>query len=252
MDPCRWTTLPRVLLVVTFVTLPTMAGASEMAALAAEIGRTAVAMQHHAVNPRTILPVRVVINHQGDLCHFEAVMVWTSGPFGGQVCSTPRRGVVYGSLINRSDLRRLMDLEYVEAPDRPYIGCDDAPKVITYWNTVIARQDTLSPPRELGQPLHRSMHPQPVCEVCPTCPPVIQAEGEQARRPFPKDGEEVLEGDALTRVLNRGRSVQLVGAQSSQESKVSRFQMAKLLSGRKSAGGDAEPADHAVEIRKGW
>jgi len=248
MDPCRWIMPGRLALVVTFVTLPAIAGASEMAALAVEIGRTTVAMHHHAVNPRTIQPARVVINHQGDLCHFEAVMVWTSGTFGGQVCSTPRRGVIYGSLINRSDLRRLMDLEYVEAPDRPYIGCDNAPKVITYWNTVFARQDTLSPPRELGQPLHRSMHPQPVCEVCPTCPPAIEVEREQARRPFPKEGDEVLEGDALTRVLNRERSVQLVGAQSKQESKFSWMQMPRLRTGRKSA----EPADHAVDIRKGW
>jgi hypothetical protein len=175
--------------------LPASSQASEMASLAVEIGRTAVAMHHGGVNPRSIEPTRVIINHQGDVCHFEAIMVWTSGPFGGQIGGTPRRAFVYGSLVNRADLRRLFDLDYVEAPDRPCLGCDNAPLVITYWNTVFARQDTLSPMRELGQPLHRSQHP-----VCESCPPVEP----QSRRPFPTEGEEVIEGEALAAIARDG------------------------------------------------
>jgi len=212
------------------LSVPALADASEMAALAVEIGRTAVAMHHHAINPRRVQPTRVIINHQGDVCHFEAVMVWTSGTFGAQLGHTPRRAVIYGSLINRSDIRRLYDLEYVEAPDRPCIGCDQSPKVITYWNTVFARLDTLSPARELGQPLHRSMHPLPACENCPPAdflPPAPQ----HAARPFPTEGEEVLEGQALAAAIGEKSPVVLAGAESSDRD--SWFTMPRIRTGRK-------------------
>jgi hypothetical protein len=172
-----------------------------MAALAVEIGRTSVAMHHHAVNPRSIEPVRVIINHQGDVCHFQAIMVWRSGFFGAQVGSIPRRAVIYGTLLNRADIRRLYDLDYVEAPDRPCLGCDNAAKTITYWNTRFARDDTLAPARELGQPLHRSMHPCSPCEVgCPAGIPPIEGAQSVLKR---SSEEEVYEGDALTALLDR-------------------------------------------------
>jgi hypothetical protein len=180
--------------------LPDQTPASEMAALAVEIGRTSVAMHHHAVNPRSIQPVRVIINHQGDVCHFQAIMVWRSGFFGAQVGSTPRRAVVYGTLLNRADLRRLYDLDYVEAPDRPCLGCDNAARTITYWNTRFARDDTLAPARELGQPLHRSMHPCPPCEVgCPADIPPVQGVVDPLSKRTSED--EVYEGESLSALI---------------------------------------------------
>ncbi len=219
--------------------------ASELAALAVEIGRTAVAMHHGAVNPRSIQPTEVTINHQGDICHFQAVMVWRMGTFGAQIGATPRRAVIYGSLINRADLRRLMDLEYVEAPDRPAICCDNAPKVITYWNTVFARHDTLSPMRELGQPLHRSLHPESECELCPSpagdviphsAPETILPGGQGQARPFPKD--EVYTGDDLARLLRKDTQFQRASAEEPVSAAHSRFSLPRIRTGRKPSADD--------------
>jgi hypothetical protein len=226
------------------VAVPAAAQASEMAALAVEIGRTAVVMHHHKVNPRTIEPTRVIINHQGDICHFQVVMVWSSGTFGGQIGSTPRRAVVYGSLVNRSDIRRLFDLEYIEAPDKPWIGCDNAPKVITYWNTKFVREGTLSPDRELGQPLHRSMHPLPDCE---TCPP--SAEVHVSRD---SSNEIVFEGDALAQLIGTSRDVQLVSGGDHIECDSSWFRCPRIRTGRKSSviTAVAIPADTSLSAHR--
>ncbi len=219
-----------------------VADASEMASLAVEIARTAVVMHHHAINPRSVQPTRVTINHQGDVCHFEAIVVWTSGPFGAQLGSTPRRAVVYGSLVNRSELRRLFDLEYVEAPDRPWIGCDNSPKVISYWNSVFARGDTMAMPRELGQPLHRSMQPQLDCEHCPHEPLPTDDAPPQAARPASADGQEILEGQALAEVLNRDRSVRSAGAETTAASRTSWRGLPPIRTGRRPANGPSETA----------
>jgi hypothetical protein len=143
-------------------------------------------------------------------------MVWRSGPFGMQCGSTPRRAVIYGSIVNRADLRRLYDLDYVEAPDKPCLGCDQSPNVITYWNTVFGRLDTLAPARELGQPLHRSQHPCPQCNVCPAgvngpVENVVEPPVTGAAKPFPSD--ETYEGHALTDLMRRHPRVQLTSAE---------------------------------------
>lgn len=148
-----------------FVTLGVLAGqpanGSEIATLAAEIGRTSVMLHHRCLNPARIKATEIHVNHQGDITHFRALMVWSTGRWH----PTWHRAAVYGSLVNRADLRRLVDIDYTEGADIPWLCHDHAPEVLSYWNTRFSRDDTLLPLREIGQPLDGSMNASPDCEI---------------------------------------------------------------------------------------
>lgn len=139
----------RVLLGLAALALAPLAKASEMQQLAVDLGVSAVLAHHPHVDADEIDVLDVAVNHQGDVAHVRVTLAWKCGPLR-------RTALLYATMVNRADLRRLYDMEYTDNLCRPHLGCDRTAELITQWNTQFACEDTMRMPRELGQPLDGS------------------------------------------------------------------------------------------------